>query len=135
MDKYFDKIQELASKYSIKYLILFGSRAKNKHRSDSDWDFAYYPYGEFTAENHISLFDELSTLLSTDKIDLINISTSKNFLVIKNIYVEGKVIFEFKRGLFNSKRWDAWIMYQDFKKYQDIQTKLTKKRLQELANE
>jgi predicted nucleotidyltransferase len=126
------KLVDLSKKYKLKLLILFGSRAKGNYTENSDWDFAFLPKSGFTFEQEESLFNDLMKILDYEKIDLININKPKNYIIIKNIFFEGKLIYENKIGLFTDMKWNSWITYLDFKKYYDKRFELTKKELENM---
>lgn len=84
-----DEIRELAQKYQIKKVILFGSRARGDYRKTSDIDLAT------EGGNHVrfalDIDDVTSTLL---KYDIINLDGSVQEDLRKSIEREGIVIYE-----------------------------------------
>ncbi len=124
-----EKLIDLSKEFNLSILILFGSRQNGKFKQDSDWDFAYYPNDNFSNDDDIKLFEKLMKILKFEKIDLLNLRKSNQLNVINNIFQTGTLIYEKTQGLFKTKKWSAWIDYQDFKKYYDIQKELTKNEL------
>lgn len=126
------KLINLAKQFNLKLLILFGSRAKKTYSSNSDWDFAYLATNNFTLKNEMNLFNKLMKILNFEKIDLINLRNPKNYLVVKNIFFEGILIFESEKRLFKEMKYNSWISYLDFKKYYTLQTEINKIELNEM---
>lgn len=87
------KIQEIAAKYEIEKVILFGSRAREDNSETSDYDIAIF-------SKNLSLIDK--TLLWTDieeihtlkKIDVVFVDKNLNDRFMENIKKEGVVIYE-----------------------------------------
>ena len=44
MDKTIEQVKQLAHRYGVPKLILFGSRARGDHHARSDYDFAIWGY-------------------------------------------------------------------------------------------
>jgi predicted nucleotidyltransferase len=123
------KLIDLSKKYKLKLFLLFGSRAKGNYNENSDWDFAFIPSKEFTIENEINLFNDLMNILNYEKIDLLNINKGKDYNIINNVFQDSILIYEYKNGYYFEKKWSAWITFQDFKKYYDLELELITKRL------
>jgi predicted nucleotidyltransferase len=128
-------IDDLVKKFNLKLFILFGSRAKNVHRSDSDWDFAYLPKKKLSLKKRWEFLNLLSDKFKTENIDLIDISEPKNYLILKNIFFEGKCLYEEKEDYFKDKLLDSWFAYEDFKQYYDIEQKIVKDKLKNMVAE
>jgi len=87
-----EQIKELAQKYAIEKIILFGSRARGDNSEKSDIDIAVYPMPEFqNIGRFTSDIDELNTLL---KVDMVFINKDTEAKLIHNISKEGVVIYE-----------------------------------------
>ena len=89
-----DEIREMAKKYQIKKVILFGSRARGDYQETSDIDLAT------EGGNHVrfalDIDDFTSTLL---KYDIINLDGSVQGDLRKSIEREGIVIYEEAGGI------------------------------------
>ena len=87
--KVLEEIRELAEKYGIEKVILFGSRARGDYKERSDIDLA------FTGENgtgfSLDVDEETSTLLMFDLVDLSGSVTPE---LLDSIRKEGVVIYE-----------------------------------------
>ena len=88
-DEIITKIAGLCSKYSVNKCILFGSRAKGTALERSDIDVAVSGASDFYA-----LDEEVQNLPTLFTIDLINLDTCRNTLLLEDINKYGKKIYE-----------------------------------------
>ena len=65
------KIAELAQKYHLSLVVLFGSQSRGDTHSKSDVDIAYRGAGPLLLESEGMLIVELIEVFHTDKIDLV----------------------------------------------------------------
>lgn len=84
-----EEIQELARKYNVNKVILFGSRARGDFKRTSDIDLAVEG-GDF-AHFALDVDEETSTLLEYDIVDL---SRDMQWELLESIKKEGKVLYE-----------------------------------------
>lgn len=99
MDKYSEKLNNLFSQFEeIKLVYLFGSHATKKVSLLSDYDFALYldPKIKINRKKEImlTLITEISTILQTDKLDLVLLNDSIFPLLKFNILKEGILIYQ-----------------------------------------
>jgi predicted nucleotidyltransferase len=98
--KRFGKLTLIFKSYDeIKLVYFFGSRARQENGLLSDYDFAVY----FDTKDKkrmfdikLELFDRLSRLLRTDKIDIVILNLSESPELKYLIIQEGSLIFERK---------------------------------------
>lgn len=83
------KITELCQKYSADQGILFGSRAKGTARERSDIDIAVSGVDRFWA-----LQEEIENLPTLFVIDVVDMDTCTNSLLLEDIRKYGKKIYE-----------------------------------------
>ncbi|MEK7586699.1 MAG: nucleotidyltransferase domain-containing protein [Patescibacteria group bacterium] len=88
----------LANKYNLKLLVLFGSQATGQTHKDSDTDIAYFSFAP------LSLFDESKLIVDLQEIvknnvDLVDLRRA-NPLLKNQIFQNGKALFESTNGLF-----------------------------------
>lgn len=89
------KIVDCTKKYpEVQLFILFGSRARGEAKKDSDWDFGYIAAQNF---DHAVLYTNLTLLLQTDKIDLVNLSKVSGLLRFRAAQ-DGKLLYEKNAG-------------------------------------
>ena len=76
-----EKIKELAEKYQLKLMILFGSQVKRKgvHKG-SDFDVAYLSKKGLSGREIIDLNCDLMEIFQTDKVDLVDLKKADPFL-------------------------------------------------------
>ena len=83
------EVCDLAEKYHIQKVILFGSRARGDFKRTSDIDLAVKG-GDFTRFS-IDVNEDTSTLL---KFDIINLDEQIQEELIESIQKEGRVLYE-----------------------------------------
>jgi len=99
MKKYFLALKKTFARYpEIKLVYFFGSKAKNKGSLLSDYDFAVY-FDKKTnvvriKEIVLSLISEISSILKTDKVDLVILNQLLSPALKFNIIKDGKLIYE-----------------------------------------
>ena len=87
--KVIEEICELAKKYDVRRVIIFGSRARGDYRRSSDIDLAVQ--GGDTVRFALDVDEETNTLLEYDIVDLDG-SVQKELL--ESIKKEGKLLYE-----------------------------------------
>lgn len=70
MDKVLEQMKDLAIRYGVKRLVLFGSRARGNNTRVSDYDFAVYADG-FSPLDKARFCAEVEEIETLKKIDLI----------------------------------------------------------------
>ena len=86
-DRVLRKLYFFAQKYSIEKLVLFGSRARGTNTERSDIDIAVSGVDNF--ESLVEKVEELPTLFS---VDLVNMDTCRNQLLLEDIRQYGREI-------------------------------------------
>ncbi len=126
-----EKIGEIAGKYNLRILALFGSRGRGDFSSKSDYDIAYL------GQNYLSLLEEAN--LATDlaeifKDHVVDISSIRNAspLLLRQITKEGKVLYESFPGLFTEIYLYALRTYQETLPLYQAEIKNIKSRLANL---
>jgi len=97
IEEYREKIREIAEKYQLKLVYLFGSRATGKAGPQSDYDFAVYLDEEDFKKRfnvRLKLISEVSEIFKTDKVDICVLNDIESLELKYNIIKEGMVIFE-----------------------------------------
>jgi len=92
-----EKIREIAEKYQLKLVYLFGSQATGKTGPLSDYDFAVYldeKKSEKRFDIRLKLIAEISEIFKTDKVDICVLNDIESPELKYNIIREGKIIFE-----------------------------------------
>jgi len=93
MDKVLMSVAEIAAKFNIEKVILFGSRARGDNSSVSDYDIAIYGSGLSTNEK-AAFSLEIEEIETLKKFDIVFIDGSVSQELIKNVMNDGVIIYE-----------------------------------------
>jgi uncharacterized protein len=88
-----DKIEEIAKKYGLKLLLLFGSQVSGKTHPMSDFDFGYIGKKELNYKEKSELANELSKLVKFLDVEVVDLKKSGPFL-LKEIIKNNQVLFQ-----------------------------------------
>lgn len=108
------KLKSLAKKYNLEILVLFGSRATDTAREDSNFDFAYYNHKDLDFESYTQLLFELSKIVENDNIDLVSLKENDDPLLRKEILLSGICLYEENEGLIDELMVNAYFNYLDY---------------------
>lgn len=88
-----ENINEIAKKYNVEKVILFGSRARGDNLDTSDYDLAIFAedLNPITIARFSIKIDEIETL---KKIDLVYVDKNTDGSLLDNIIKEGMIIYE-----------------------------------------
>jgi len=110
------EINRIAKKYDLEEVILFGSKASGEDRA-LDTDIAICSKKDLSPDEFLDLLGEFNKLLSTEKVDLVDLRKVRDLTFLWEIYSKGKLLFEKKVGTFLEKRASAFLDYHDFKRF------------------
>ena len=85
--KVLEKVKDLCVKYQAKEIVLFGSRAKGTALERSDIDIAVSGVNDFDA-----LEEEIEEIPTLYTVDLLNMDTCRNELILEDIRKYGRKI-------------------------------------------
>lgn len=119
-------IANIASKYGLKMVVLFGSVAKNRANQNSDIDIAILPFKTLVLKKELELRYELQYFFKKD-VDLVFLQDA-GALLLGQIAKEGKLLFGKKKD-FDAFRIYAMKSYLDFEPYFQLQEKANHYRL------
>lgn len=88
-----DKIEEIAKRYDLQLLLLFGSRVSGKTHPMSDFDFGYVGKKKLNYKERSSLANELSKLIKFSKVEVVDLKNGSPFL-LKEVIKNNQVYFE-----------------------------------------
>jgi len=93
VDNVIEQIKEIACKYNINKILLFGSRARGDNSLTSDYDIAVFGDGLSEVDKARFSFDvdEIETL---KKIDIVYVNQNVTDNLVKNIIRDGVTIYE-----------------------------------------
>lgn len=83
-------IEDIAKKYELDSIGIFGSRARGDYRQDSDLDI--FIIGNLTLDDELSLEAELEKVLKIS-VDIVRISKDSDKILLKNILNDASVIY------------------------------------------
>ncbi|TSC55317.1 MAG: nucleotidyltransferase [Parcubacteria group bacterium Gr01-1014_18] len=125
-----EKIREIAQKYDLDLLLLFGSQATGKTRKDSDFDVAFYGGRRLEFREECQMITELMAVFKTHQVDLVNLRTAKP-LILAAIFDKCQILFEGTRRplLFDHMRAFAFHQYVETKPLYQYRFEKLKKSL------
>ena len=127
MDK---RIEKIAQKNNLKFVILYGSRARQKSRPDSDLDLAVLGEKEIGFKEILLLFNQFSELFSGQELDVKSLHHTEplfRYLVVQDgilLYGNKTDYMEFKAYAFRDYTESASLFH--------LQEILNQKRLKKL---
>ena len=86
-DEVIKKIKNICEKHNAKVVILYGSRAKNTYKDESDFDIAVSGVRDFDR-----LKEELWLMPTLYSVDLLNLDNCKNEFLMEDIKRYGREI-------------------------------------------
>ncbi len=92
IEKVKSKAAELAKKYNLDMVVLFGSRADNTPTKRSDVDIAYASKQPLSFEAELSLGNELAPLFGTEAVDVVYLNTTSPAFMYQ-IMKKAKLLF------------------------------------------
>lgn len=126
-------LKNIAKKYDLDLLILFGSQRSKIKNHLSDIDIAFYRSKYLSPEEEERIFYDIMAYYKREDVDLINIKTHTNVLLRYNIFMKGKSLYEKKKGLFDTMRWQAYFDFEDFKRFYEEKKVLLNLKLKKLS--
>ena len=129
-NKTFNEIKEklekvapnLAQKYDLDFLVIYGSYARGKARENSDIDVGVKGHVDF--EQNLKLTGELSDSLNMDFIDVVDLNKASPLLA-HTATREAVIIFERQTGVFAEFRTEAFKKFVETRRLRDLNFKRT----------
>lgn len=113
-------IKPFCDKHGIDLMVLFGSRVSAEGRNESDIDIAL-KVRPGTETSKLELIAALTDFFEDGEIDLVVLTRDTDPLLLKEIFSEGKPLYEACPGLFDNERLRAWKLYLDTDKLRQMQ--------------
>ena len=89
----YDDILSVIKDFNVKKAILFGSRARNEYKSNSDIDLAFI-FNNNDKDNFIKMQAKLEELNTLYKFDIVDLKSLKDSRFKEEILKDGIVIFD-----------------------------------------
>lgn len=93
MDEVLTRIKEIAGRYPVGKVVLFGSRARGDHSPRSDYDFAVFAPA-LNAADQARFGMEVEEIATLKKIDLVFVDGALEDELLISIEREGVVVYE-----------------------------------------
>ncbi|MBU6431311.1 MAG: nucleotidyltransferase domain-containing protein [Patescibacteria group bacterium] len=103
-DKIKPRIKELAEKYGLSLMMLFGSQVTGKTHKDSDFDIAYLSDKKLSFEDEGRMIIDLVPIIGARDERLVNLSDIRKAgaLLLKEIFDKHQVLFCADRNIYDS---------------------------------
>lgn len=128
-----EQIKSFCEKNNIELLIIFGSQASGKITPASDIDVAV-KLRKGTEASKLELIYQLDSLLNGKDIDLVILTDDTDPLLLYEIFLNGKLLYEKSPGIFDAERLRAWKLYIDTERLRMLQKKYLKKFVERVSN-
>jgi predicted nucleotidyltransferase len=106
------KIQEIAEKYGLSLVVLFGSQATGQTHKESDIDVAYQSDQKISFDEEIQIDADLIELFKNNDVQLVNVKKASP-LFLKKIVENAIVLYEKNRGIFTDLLLYSLRMYEE----------------------
>ena len=124
LDKQKQKIQEVAKKYGLKLILLFGSQVTGKIHKESDFDIAYLPKKNLSYDDKIDINFQFTLIFPQERyrVDTVNIKKVKP-LLLYGIFRKCQVLYAQDDLIFPTYRVYAFRKYMEIKPFLEKQFK------------
>lgn len=104
LDKIKTQIKELAEKYGLSLVMLFGSQVTGKTHKESDFDIAYLSDKELSFKDEGRIIIDLAPIIGARDERLVNLSNIRKSgaLLLKEIFDKHQIIFCADRNIYDS---------------------------------
>jgi predicted nucleotidyltransferase len=109
-EKQKQKIEEVAKKYKLKLVLLFGSRATGKIHKESDFDVAYLPEKNLSYDDEIDINFQFTNIFGHDRVDTVDMRKAPALLLYA-IFRECLILFKKDDLIFPTYRAYAYKKY------------------------
>lgn len=122
------KVAEIARKYNLSLVLLFGSQATGKTHKGSDYDIAYLSEAPLSLEDESKLVVDLIEIFRSEAIDLVSVRGASPLLLHEIVHT-GEVLFERTPSLFTSLYIYALRIYEEAQPLFELRSAFLKKRI------
>lgn len=128
-----NKISEIAKRYKLTLVVLFGSQATGFTHKDSDVDVAYRSSSKLSFDDEVLLNTKFTELFGNDKVSLVNLKTAPP-LLLKQIVTNGRALYEESRHLFTELFIYALRVYEEAESIFDLRRHYLSRKISEYEN-
>jgi len=128
------KIKELAGKYHLSLVLLFGSRATGKIHARSDFDVAYLSEKPLDLMDEARMLCDLMPIFRSDKIDLVN-KKKPPPLLMKRVFDSHQVLFCADKARYFNYQMYALRRYIEAKPLLDLRSDYLRYRVKKYKQE
>lgn len=128
-----EKLIEVAKKFNLKLILLFGSQVKEKKflHQESDFDVAYLSKKDLDLVEEAKLICDLMPIFQSEKVDLVNLKKA-NPLLLFAITNDCQVLYEKNPFIFPSLRVYAFKKYVETKPLYEEKFRRLHKRIEKI---
>ena len=124
-----DAIQDVAMRYRLQLVLLFGSQSEGRVHKESDVDIAYLPEESLGFEDEYHLNYEFTNIFRTDKVDTVDLKKAPPLLLYA-VFQHPLVLFQKNDLVFPNYQVYAFKKYVETKplyeeKYRRLQEKIS----------
>lgn len=123
-----EKVVEVARKYNLSLVLLFGSQATGKTHKGSDYDIAYLSDAPLSLKDESKLVIDLMQMFRSEAVDIASIRGASPLLLYEIVHT-GEVLFERTPSLFTSLYVYAIRVYEEARPLFELRSEFLKKRI------
>jgi predicted nucleotidyltransferase len=126
-------IERLCAGNNIEMLVLFGSHSGGSVHKSSDIDLAV-KVKRGVEVSKLDLIFSLAGYFGDREIDLVLLSRDTDPLLLYEIFMKGKLLFEAQSGIFENEKLRAWKLYLDTEKLRGMQGDYLKRFVEKMTD-
>lgn len=124
-------LKQLATEFDLNLIVLFGSRAEDRARPDSDWDLAVQKVdGRLNSNEYLELIRRFSKTLQGE-VDLVDLIATTDPVLLM-VIAHGKPLFENPAGQFACLQSRAVQVYADTAPLRERYTEYVRNKIRAL---
>lgn len=130
-EKQKEKIAEIAKKYQLRLIVLFGSRVDGKIHKESDYDVAYLPSKKLSFDQENYLNYDFTGIFRHDTVDTIDIARAKPLLLF-GIFRKCQVLYQQDDLIFPTYRAYAFKKYIESKPFYEEKFRRLREKIKKI---
>jgi predicted nucleotidyltransferase len=127
------ELSSFCERHGVELFILFGSSMTGKLRPESDVDIALQ-FKKSAKPSKLHLIHELEMLFEPRKVDLVILTLNTPPLLLYEIFMRGRPLYESSEGLFEKGKMRAWHLYVDTAPLRDREKEYVKQIVKEITD-